>query len=67
MRDDGFAPIRAAWLARAARLGEPITARSGTTVTTGRFEGIDDSGALVLTTARGRQAISAADIHFGGG
>ena len=67
MRDYGFAPIRAAWLARAARLGEPITARSGTTVTTGRFEGIDDSGALVLTTARGRQAISAADIHFGGG
>ena len=62
----GFESIRTAWLARAARLGETITARTGTTETTGRFEGIDPTGALVLTTPRGRQAISAADIHFGG-
>jgi BirA family transcriptional regulator, biotin operon repressor / biotin---[acetyl-CoA-carboxylase] ligase len=30
----GFAPIRSAWLSRAARLGEPITARTGTTTAT---------------------------------
>lgn len=64
MRDFGFAPIRAAWLARAARLGETITARTGTTETTGRFEGIDDTGALILTGPRGRQAIPAADVYF---
>ncbi|MCF3972419.1 biotin--[acetyl-CoA-carboxylase] ligase [Paracoccus salsus] len=63
----GFAPIRAAWLARAARLGETITARAGAVETTGRFEGIDETGALLLVTARGRQAIPAADIYFSGG
>ncbi|AXC50875.1 biotin--[acetyl-CoA-carboxylase] ligase [Paracoccus suum] len=62
----GFAPIRAAWLARAARLGEAITARTGAVTRTGRFDGIDDSGALILTTAAGREAIPAADIYFGG-
>ena len=66
MRDYGFAPIRTAWLARAARLGDTITARTGTTETTGRFEGIDDTGALILTGPRGRQAIPAADIFFAG-
>ena len=66
MRSLGFAPIRNAWLARAARLGETITARTGTTETTGRFEGIDETGALILTTPRGRQAIPAADIYFSG-
>ncbi len=62
----GFGPIRNAWMARAARLGETITARTGKTLMQGRFEGIDDSGALLLVTAQGRQAISAADIHFDG-
>lgn len=63
---DGFAPIRAAWLARAARLGDTMTARSGTTTRTGRFDGIDANGALILTTAAGREAIAAADIYFSG-
>lgn len=66
MRDYGFAPIRTAWLARAARLGETITARTGTTETTGRFDGIDETGALILTGPRGKQAIPAADIYFSG-
>ncbi|MFC3169016.1 MULTISPECIES: biotin--[acetyl-CoA-carboxylase] ligase [Paracoccus] len=66
MRSFGFAPIRAAWLARAARLGETITARTGTVETTGRFDGIDETGALILTGPRGRQAIPAADIYFTG-
>lgn len=66
MRDFGFAPIRAAWLARAARIGETITARTGTAEATGRFEGIDETGALILTGPRGRLAIPAADIYFTG-
>ncbi len=66
MRAYGFGPVRNAWLSRAAKLGETIVARTGTAEFTGRFDGIDDSGALILTGPRGRHAISAADIHFGG-
>ena len=60
----GFAPIREAWLARATRLGEIITARTMTDSVTGRFETVDMSGALVLTTQQARHAIPAADIFF---
>jgi BirA family biotin operon repressor/biotin-[acetyl-CoA-carboxylase] ligase len=60
----GFAPIRNAWLARAARRGETVTARTGTETYEGRFETLDDGGALVLQTARGRIAIPAADVYF---
>ncbi|KPA23030.1 Bifunctional ligase/repressor BirA [Shimia sp. SK013] len=60
----GFAPIRTAWLARAARLGEVITARTTRDETTGTFETVDSQGNLVLNTAKGRVAIPAADIFF---
>lgn len=61
---DGFAPIRQAWLARAARLGGVITARTPRAETTGLFETIDDAGNLVLGTSTGRVAIPAAEIFF---
>jgi len=64
LQAEGFAPIRAAWLARAARLGAPIIARAGGTETTGIFETIDDSGALVLATENGPRSIAAADVFF---
>lgn len=60
----GFAPIRTAWLARAARLGEVITARTGTSETVGTFETVDAGGNLVLNTAKGRVSIPAADVYF---
>ena len=60
----GFAPIRAAWLAHAAKLGEVITARTGREEITGTFETVDEAGNLVLTTAKSRQAIPAADVFF---
>lgn len=60
----GFAPIRTAWLARAARLGEKITARTGRDEITGRFETVDEAGNLVLSTAHTRHAIPAADVFF---
>ncbi|MEO0772223.1 MAG: biotin--[acetyl-CoA-carboxylase] ligase [Pseudomonadota bacterium] len=60
----GFAPIRQAWLNRAARLGEVITARTGTAEITGTFETVDERGQLVLKTRQGRQAIPAADVFF---
>lgn len=60
----GFAPIRAAWLSRAARLGEVVTARIGAREVTGTFETVDAEGRIVLNSAAGRQAIAAADIFF---
>jgi len=60
----GFSPIRAAWLDRAARLGEVVTARFGTTEITGTFETVDAEGRIVLNTASSRQSIAAADIFF---
>ena len=60
----GFAPIRRAWLAQAARLGEVITARTMRDETTGTFEDVDETGSLILGTAQGRVAITAADVFF---
>lgn len=60
----GFAPIRTAWLARAARIGQTLRARTGTTTQEGVFETIDDSGAMILQTSDGRRAITAAEVFF---
>ncbi|MBE0555251.1 MAG: biotin--[acetyl-CoA-carboxylase] ligase [Rhodobacteraceae bacterium] len=60
----GFAPLRADWLAHAARLGEVIRARTGQASHEGRFETIDAAGNLILVTAAGRMEIPAADVFF---
>ncbi|KIC10079.1 biotin--acetyl-CoA-carboxylase ligase [Leisingera sp. ANG-M1] len=60
----GFEPIRTAWLERAAKLGEVITARTAASETEGTFETVDASGNLVLNTAKGCVSIPAADIYF---
>lgn len=60
----GFAPIRAAWLNHAARLGETLTARLPNRTVVGVFETINETGAIVLNTAEGRVALPAADIFF---
>lgn len=62
---EGFAPLRAAWLARAAKLGEVISARLPGREVTGLFETIDETGALVLATAEGRVTLPAAEVFFG--
>ena len=60
----GFAPLRTEWLAHAARLGDTIRARTGTATHEGRFDTIDETGALVLHTQAGRMTIPAADVFF---
>jgi BirA family biotin operon repressor/biotin-[acetyl-CoA-carboxylase] ligase len=61
----GFAPVRDAWLARAAGLGQRIRARLPDEEVIGVFEGIDESGALVLREEAGRvRTIAAADVFF---
>ena len=60
----GFAPIRAAWLTHAARLGEEIVARTMKDETRGVFEDVDAQGNLILRTPKGRVPITAADVFF---
>lgn len=61
---EGFAPLRDAWLSRAARLGQRIEARTPRESVAGVFEDVDTEGALVLRTATGPRRIHAADIYF---
>jgi BirA family biotin operon repressor/biotin-[acetyl-CoA-carboxylase] ligase len=61
----GIAPIREAWLARARGLGETIAVRLPREEIQGLFEGLDDTGALVLRLADGSaRTISAGDVFF---
>ena len=60
----GFAPIRTAWLARAVKIGEVITARTAREEMVGSFDTVDETGNLVLSTPKGRRTIPAADIYF---
>lgn len=63
----GLAPLRDAWLARAAGLGEELRVHTARETLTGRFDGIDASGALVLRMAGGERRIAAGDVYFANG
>lgn len=59
---EGFAPLRQAWLARAAGLGEGMRVRLSAGESEGRFAGIDEEGALLLEQGTARRRISAGDV-----
>jgi BirA family biotin operon repressor/biotin-[acetyl-CoA-carboxylase] ligase len=61
-REEGFAPIRAAWRARATALGRSIRVRLEPTTLHGRFIDIDQHGALLLETAGARRCIAAGEV-----
>ncbi len=59
----GFTATRAAWLSRAANLGDVIEARLGTETLTGTFDTIDEAGALMLRLSDGSvRAIHAGEV-----
>jgi BirA family biotin operon repressor/biotin-[acetyl-CoA-carboxylase] ligase len=60
----GFAPLRAAWTSRAARLGERALVRVGTAHREGVIEGLDATGRLLLRTPEGLEALAAGDVFF---
>lgn len=62
-QQEGFAPIRAAWLARAHPIGSSLNVRLGEHFVAGTFAGIDDDGALLLDTSDGRLRIVAGDVQ----
>ena len=65
-RTAGFAPVREAWLARASGLGTRIRARLAREEIVGVFQGMDDSGALLLGLPGGSvRAIAAGEVFFG--
>lgn len=61
-RGEGFAPIRNAWLARAAGLGEAIQVRLERDTLDGRFLDLDGDGALLLEIAGRSRRIAAGDV-----
>ncbi|HEY8874571.1 MAG TPA: biotin--[acetyl-CoA-carboxylase] ligase [Stellaceae bacterium] len=61
-REAGFAPVRAAWLARASGLGERVRVRLERGTLFGRFLDLDDDGALVLEGEEGRRRIAAGEV-----
>jgi BirA family biotin operon repressor/biotin-[acetyl-CoA-carboxylase] ligase len=58
----GFAAIRAAWLERAAGIGEPLRVHLPDKEMTGRFQGLDEDGRLLLAGAHGITPVTAGDV-----
>lgn len=61
-RDEGFTPLRAAWLQRVRGLGEMLRVRLPGGETSGRFAGLDADGALLLADGMGERRIAAGDV-----
>ncbi len=61
-QQEGFAPIRTAWLTRAHPLGSALGVRLTDRFINGRFAGLDIDGALLLDTPQGRGRIVAGDV-----
>jgi len=63
-KNEGFAPIRAEWLAHAKGLNEPVTVRMEKGEVEGIFRGVDDCGSLLMETTDGIQKIYAGDVFY---
>lgn len=66
-RGHDFPTVRAAWLARAVGIGEPIRVNLAGGSVTGHFEALDEAGQLILLRDDGRrQSIGAGDVFLSG-
>lgn len=62
---EGFAPVRHAWLTRAAGLGREIGVNLASGSMSGVFDGLDEHGALIVLRDNGeRTKITAGDVFF---
>lgn len=63
--EDGFVPIRAAWLRHAKGIGETIRVRLANEDLSGTFKDLDEGGALRLELPDGKlRSITAGDVYF---
>jgi BirA family biotin operon repressor/biotin-[acetyl-CoA-carboxylase] ligase len=61
-RGQGFAAIRADWLKRAAGLGQDIRVRLPEREISGRFQGLDDAGQLLVLGPDGVATVTAGEV-----
>ncbi|WP_448187891.1 biotin--[acetyl-CoA-carboxylase] ligase [Azospirillum sp. sgz301742] len=63
---EGFAPVRAAWMARAVNLGGPVVVRLSDRELMGTFVDLDSDGVLLLDRGDGGapERIAAGDVFF---
>lgn len=65
-QNKGFAPIREKWLKQAYGLNDIMTVRLPNETFKGTFEGVDETGALLVRLEDGAQrVVQAGDVHFG--
>ena len=63
LETEGFSPVRAAWLAHAHPLGTPLVVTGGGASRRGRFAGLTEVGALMLSTGAGTRSFAAGDVR----
>jgi BirA family biotin operon repressor/biotin-[acetyl-CoA-carboxylase] ligase len=64
---EGFSAVRADWLERAVGLGRPVQVRLPERELSGRFEGLDDAGRLLVVQGGKTTAVTAGEVFgFGG-
>jgi BirA family transcriptional regulator, biotin operon repressor / biotin---[acetyl-CoA-carboxylase] ligase len=66
-RGEGFASVRADWLARAAGLGEKIRVRLPERELSGRFHGLDEAGRLLVQQESALVPVTAGEVFGLGG
>jgi BirA family biotin operon repressor/biotin-[acetyl-CoA-carboxylase] ligase len=66
-RGQGFAGVRADWLKRAAGLGQEIRVRLPERELSGRFQGLDEAGRLLVLGPGGIAAVTAGEVFQLGG
>jgi BirA family biotin operon repressor/biotin-[acetyl-CoA-carboxylase] ligase len=60
--EEGFEPIREAWMERSVTLGREVLVKLDGREVTGRAEALDASGALLVRTADGIERITSGDV-----
>lgn len=60
--DQGFAPIRQAWMDRSHKLGTRLRVNVGGQGVEGEYAGLDTDGALLLNTPEGQRRIVVGDV-----
>lgn len=58
----GFSSIRIDWIKRAAGIGQPIQVRLPDRELSGRFDGLDEAGRLLLKQGEGVTAVTAGEV-----